>query len=272
MDYADEFIHYLLNSAESKKLDLTEEVIKQAKIDSGPEKIANVQESLRRARNIVEPRHMRLIIDSDMNADSICRQDRIALLESWSAKRMFPDSPNDTYLVALDRCLESEIFLSKGELSIHDVLYYRTRSFVYTMIFVLKEYLLPLFLMSKKAIEHACIFALVTVILDDAEDYEEDRTADSPTLFTLYPNDAGVIASHILAFLFTLNDDHSPIEGLSMLSVTPFLHLAVYQLRAYMNLEDKCKTIDTRAFLKMLAEPDIQEKKHWRNQRSHDCL
>lgn len=271
MDYVDYFIGKLLKESENTKYTITDELINAAQIASESEEISSLQASLVAARRIVEPRHMQLIIESDMNADSIQRAERILLLESWSAKKMFPDCPSQLYSIALDRCLDSEIILSKGDLTIRDVLFHRTRSFVYTMIFVLKEYLLPMFLMSHAALEHTCIFALVAVLLDDAEDFGEDKAADSPTLFTLYPLEAGHLALQILAHLSTLEDDFSSIEG--MLSTKPFMLLAIYQVRAFMGLELSRKSVDTRAFLKMLAVPDcIEKKRNWRNHKSHDSL
>jgi hypothetical protein len=270
MDYVDDFIRKLLASAEESKLEITDEMILDAREACTPERISALQSSLSSAKQIVEASHMKLIIESDMNADSIQREERIKLLESWSAKKMFPQCPSRLYSIALDRCLESEIALSRGFLSVHDVLFQRTRSFVYTMIFVLKEYLLPMYLLSKEAIEHTCIFALVAVLLDDAEDFAEDLSFDSPTLFTLYPAEAGMISLKILAYLATLQDQPSTVTGLSMLSITPFTLMAIYQVRAFLNLETKCKTVDTRSFIKMLSE--CEEKRTWRNHKSHDLL
>jgi Flp pilus assembly pilin Flp len=138
------------------------------------------------------------------------------------------------------------------------------------MIFVLRQYILPVFLLSRAAIEHTCIFALVAVLLDDAEDFTEDEAADSPTLFTLYPKDAGSISLHILAYVATLQDDFRLIDG--MLSAKSFMLLAIYQVRVYMGLEPLSKSVDTRAFLKMLAKPELEAKRNWRNHKSQDSL
>lgn len=255
MEFVDLYISRLINNAPQK---LSEQTLDNARIAAQPFNVEMLQSSLEAAKLIVEPSHMRLIIDSDMNADSLPRCARIDLLKSWSASKMFPKSPSLEHSVALDACLASEIALAEDINDPMNVLYHRTRSFVYTMIFLLKPHLIHIFLLSQSAIEYTCAFALVTVLLDDAEDAEEDTLANSPTLFSSFPNVAGEIALGLLAFIESANNEQH-IGGIPMLPIKPFLLLAVYQVRVFLGLEPARKTVDTRQFLKMLAQ-----EKNWR--------
>ena len=155
-------------------------------LTSNLEKVRSLQNAFTLAsKQIFLPSRVSFIIKYDMIADDVPRQERIKLMSSWKASKILEDenmqvSPNA--FEALEKILDSELHLARGPETSLEVLYHRTRSFAYTFMFFLKDEFLDL--MTPESLQYACDCALAAVIMDDADDVEEDFSADSPTFFT----------------------------------------------------------------------------------------
>jgi hypothetical protein len=210
---------------------------------------------------LVEPEHVKLIVEVDQKADSMQRKNRIQYLKSLQPETMCSLLEHQ---IALKCVLESEQALADDKLSIEQILNHRTRTFAYTMIFFLREQLMPLFMLGTKGLEHTCKFALAAVILDDAEDLEEDAQADSPTLFTRSALPRAVsCALSILAHL-QREQASEPCQGLTLLDTQDFVALAyakVDELRG----GPKTTSIHTKLLLQKLSAQSL----NWRGHKVH---
>lgn len=196
---------------------------------------------------LVDADHVKTIVSVDAEADGKSRGDRIAYLQSLNP------SPKYTLVhrTALECVLVSELLLAMGDLSVEQVVYHRARTFAYSLIFMLKETLMPMLLLAGLA--QTCQFALAAVILDDAEDYEEDRRAESPTLFTRATKDEAIKRS--LGVLAHLDGMHTSESVLKFLDTREFLLLACLKVQEFGGSPQP--GIDTKLLLRRLA------REHW---------
>jgi hypothetical protein len=201
------------------------------------------------AKHFIVREHLQLIIDLDDEADKITqKEDRAKLLKSWESKEFL--KLNEIYKNALDCVLESELALAYGPLTALDALYHRTRCWLYRMIFILKEEYLSIFLNNSSLIEYSADLALVVVLLDDAEDAEEDLRDDCPTFFTMTNN----ASTQSLSFLSSLSKKrYGNIFFGAILDIQEFIYLAVSKINGHK------EGIHLRTFFKI-----ILEEKNWR--------
>lgn len=290
MDFIDEYITQLIYRPQKYSLDPA--LVDEAEaLANDASRIGQLQSTMNGAAALVEAEHVALICKYDMLADGMGRAERIVLLQSLSAERSLEEQmlqPPIEHKIALKRILESELALARGSpkstetsSAALDALYHRTRAFAYTMVFFFSPRLLPLLLLSGAAgLAHTCDFALAAVILDDAEDAEEDRAADSTTLFTVLPRtDAVSLALEVIAHLSqksypaidVLNAGLAAQGSVKLLEVKDFLLLALAKTREFAGAAPFRKGVDTRAFLRALATPkpkDAQAQASWRKPRS----
>lgn len=198
---------------------------------------------------IVDPDHVRTIISVDAMADGKTRQERVDYLQTLK-----PEASCAEHRTALECILVSERLLAMDGLSLDQIVYHRARSFAYSLIFMLKPSLLPIFLLGTASMAYTCQFALAAVMLDDADDYEDDRLADSPTLFTRANKDQAVAVSRtILAHLESL---HKTPTDLLFLDTREFLLLASMKIDEFAGAP-KRPSLDTNLLLRRLA------REHW---------
>jgi len=199
---------------------------------------------------LVNPDHVRTIISVDAEADAKSRVDRIEYLNSLKAETMCTAPDHRT---ALESILVSELLLATANLTLEQIIYHRARAFAYSLIFILKEELLPLLLLGNAGLEQTCQFALAAVILDDAEDIEEDLKAQSQTLFTKSTQEEALsISCKILAYL----DSEKTRSNLSFLDTREFLLMAYIKLSEFFK-SSQTPGLDTKKLLRRLA------REHW---------
>jgi len=197
---------------------------------------------------LVDSDHVKTLISIDAEADAKSRHDRIVYLQNLKF-----DTYSAEHKTAIECVLISELLLAMDSLSLEQIVYHRARTFAYSLIFILKASLIPIFLLGTSAMIQTCQFALAAVLLDDAEDAEEDRLADSPTLFTRGGTEATTTAYNIMAHLEYLDKARSQLV---------FLDTREFLLMAYNKVDEfstgkKKHGLDTKLLLRRLA------REHW---------
>ena len=244
--FVDSYLFNLVHQSINSKAELPPKFFSDAKLLS--ETIPSLQTSTEDVcKLLVDPDHVKTIISVDAEADGKTRMDRIAYLQSLTPSPKYTSE----HRTALECVLVSELLLAMGDLSVEHIVYHRARTFAYSLIFILKESLLPLLLLGGLA--QTCQFALAAVILDDAEDYEEDRKADSPTLFTRSTKDDAIKLSR--AILAHLECMHKSQSVLKFLDTREFLLLASLKIDEFGGSPQP--GIDTKLLLRRLA------REHW---------
>jgi hypothetical protein len=215
---------------------------------------------------LIVSKHLQLIIDLDNQADAIkSRKERAVLINSWTAENVVSFCICKNHEWAFNKIAESELALSLGPLTANDALYHRVRSWLYSMIFFLKEEYLLLFLNSWSLIEYSADLALTIVLLDDSEDREEDLKDDCPTFFTMLSQEEATKKSLLyLGYLDTKEYSASvgqEFQG-GILNIKDFILLAISKVLECDKKLDQRNGLNLRQFFK-----DILEEKNWRGRK-----
>ena len=204
----------------------------------------------------VSAKAMQLVLRYDQAADSVPPPQRLELLEQWKKDALHIAHHADLGLSSTQReyfcaMIDSEIALARGGegLRLPEAMYLRARSFVYTMLCVMAPELCPL--LGNIGLDYTCDFALASVILDDADDAEEDLSAQSPTLFscaaaTFQTSTAVNYAMSMIADLErTLpNVAASLLALLGLLELKPTLILATMKTLEFSGTLKRTETLD----------------------------
>ena len=175
----------------------TDNIIYVSNIITGNKSLIDeIQESFTfETKFIVQPENMAFIVKYDMLADSILnKKERCNLMLTWNASELLEKENISTdlfYVKNLEKVLDSEIELARGcNNDPMKILYHRTRSFAYSLLFCLRKELINF--LNDDTLHYTCCCALAAVIMDDADDMEEDLHADSPTLFTIQDKNVAI--------------------------------------------------------------------------------
>lgn len=197
--------------------------------------------------SFVEKRLLQGIFEYDHIVDSLPQADRLHALQEWrrNADLIAADS-SEQQRVFLRACIDSEIELAAGELGMEAVMYFRARSFAYTMLYIVKERLLPLFLLGNMGLEYTCDFAIAAVIHDDAEDAHNDSRAGSPTIFTV-SEEAPAYALSMLAQLETKSYAsllNGVLASLGVVDIKPLILLGIAKTHEFQGLCARTPCVD----------------------------
>lgn len=189
-----------------------------------------------RALPFVSPKAIQLVLRYDHAADTVALPERLALLQHWqqnadSIAQTAELGLSSTQLDYFCAMVDSELELARRgqDMRLPEVMYYRARSFAYTMLCVMTPELCPL--MGTVGLEYTCDFAIASVILDDADDAEEDRAAQSATIFSSAQHKEAAVfyALNMIAALeskLATNFAASVLRLLGLLELQPTLVLA----------------------------------------------
>lgn len=181
-------------------------------ITSNKSLIDEIQDSFTNASKfVINPYHMKFIIKYDSIADSyMTKKERYMCLKNWNTTELLQSenlSRNTFYVDHLQSVLDSEIELSLGcDKDPMKLLYHRTRSFAHSLLFCLKEEFIEF--ITNDTIKYIFYCSLAAVIMDDAEDIDEDTLNDSPTIFSVQNStDASNQALSVIGMLENVSID-----------------------------------------------------------------
>ena len=173
------------------------------------------------SKAIADSSYVRAVLVADDECEKLNLEERVSYLENLhDHPEVFLVSQNCSSTNSLKwfkACVRSELQVAKsslkentGNTSANDILLFRAKSWAYAMLCFLYE---PLQLVvNQKILENTALRGLALAIMDDAEDWKDDRLKGEHTIFTLYPETAG---KHCLSVLCAILE-HDRVSGSSV--------------------------------------------------------
>jgi hypothetical protein len=242
-------------------------------ITSNKSMIDEIQDSFTSASKIIiNSSHMSFIVKYDCIADGVStKEERYKLMKQWNVKELLHNehlSTEQYYSDNLQTVLDSEIELSLGcNSDPMKILYHRTRSFAHSLLFTLKKEFISF--ITNDVIKYIFYCSLAAVIMDDADDIDEDTLADSPTIFSTQPlNIAFHQAFNVIGFLESKDSKSELFQFISSSIAVSCNELTETKGDSLLNIFlcfgiSKCKEIrggsksfifDTKKYLKELSK------------------
>jgi hypothetical protein len=243
MEYVDQYLRTMTASCTSSVSESTIEEARQY-ASSSAEVAALLQKFSK--LSFVDKQHLCSIFDNDHEVDTLPQSKRLQALHDLRSRAAILAGGSNVKQAFLIACIDSEIELAKKPECMETIMYHRARSFAFTMLYIVKEHFLPLFLLGNLGLEYTCDFALAAVIHDDAEDAEEDAAAESPTIFTANQF-APAYAMSILARLEAKSYAsllNGVLSSLGVIDLKPLVLLGIAKTREHQGLCARTPCVD----------------------------